>query len=109
MYYERFPNSSRIYLSKLSVGNWHELFRCTQCNQLWRIDIPDRLQEQYVLKVESNSDWDNYEISDLAKDLLLTSRGGLTDSICIVSGCGKNAVKGVVYCLEHLYQTGATR
>jgi hypothetical protein len=65
--------------------------------------------DQVVNRVTDQSSWSSELRIDERKQLLLQSRGGTTDETCIWSGCGGKRVKGVAYCLEHLWNTGARR
>ena len=108
LYLDRFsvPHES---LFKILLGDWSDLHKCKSCGQLWRIDKPDRLQEGYAFKLDSEDDWEQVEVKQLSKDLLLQSRGGITEQKCIWKGCTGFQVRGVAFCIDHLYETGARR
>jgi len=109
LYYDELPNDFEKNLQKVDSSTWHELFKCQTCNQLWRIDIQDRLQVRFVLKIPKIELWQEFDQTNLTKSKLLDYRGGMSNNICIWEGCSKNQVKGVVYCIDHLYATGARR
>ena len=92
---------------RLATGNWVHLHQCSTCGQLWRIDQSDKYQIQFVVRIPAGVDWEQFDVSTLQKNFLMKSRGGLTEEQCIWRGCQGKRVKGVVYCVEHLYQTGA--
>ncbi len=99
------PEIGRFEL--LETGNWVRLFRCPCCDQLWSVDEFDKLQTQFAVKIPERDGWREFDTTLLRRDYLIRSRGGLTDEKCIRQGCDQPRVRGVVYCAEHLYQTGA--
>jgi hypothetical protein len=109
IYFELKPDGFEATLVELAVGNWVKLFRCSECKQLWRIDEWDKYQTQYAAKVPSIEAWEAHVTKALQKQLLLHSRGGLSENICGWARCGKPAVQGVAFCIDHLYETGARR
>jgi hypothetical protein len=90
----------------LATGNWVHLHKCSTCGQLWRIDEWDKYQVQFVVRIPAGQDWEQFDASTLQKQFLIQSRGGLSQEQCIWHGCQGKRVQGVVYCVEHLYQTG---
>jgi len=97
-------------LTEISQGIWAKLRRCPLCKQLWRVNLWDKLQIQFAVKLDSVDDWESVETTSLQKQFLLESRGGTKeDTSCIWAGCDLPAVKGVVYCIDHLYKTGARK
>lgn len=92
---------------RLASGNWVHLHKCSTCGQLWRLDEWDKYQTQFVVRIPAGADWELFDATPLQKNFLVQSRGGLTDEQCIWHGCQEKRLKGVVYCVEHLYQTGA--
>lgn len=109
LYLESKPDGFDSTLVELSVGNWVKLFRCEECNQLWRIDEWDKYQTQFAAKVPDIETWESYDTTQFQKQLLLQSRGGLSNSICNWACCEKPAVKGVVFCVDHLFESGARK
>lgn len=101
----------RPLLGKAIVAkNFRELFKCQVCSTYWRIDTPDKYHERFAWKVGAfRDDWAEVDKPDEEKSLLLKYRGGLTEEVCIWADCGKRRVKGVAYCIDHLYATGARR
>jgi len=100
----------RPFIASVAKSDWRELFRCEVCGTHWGIDVEDRLQQQFVWKVGAfREDWVSVEFVDVEKELLLQCRGGVTEEKCAWIGCGKKKVKGVAYCIDHLYATGARR
>jgi hypothetical protein len=95
-------------LSEKSLASWKKLCVCPKCGTLWAVDEWDKYHIQVVSRVSDIGNWDVASEED-RKKLLLDSRGGLTDEICIWAECGKNRVRGVAYCIDHLYSTGARK
>ncbi len=94
-------------LDVLQSGNWVRLMACRSCHQLWRVDVADRLQVQFAVKLPERANWEKFDAVPLVKQFLLASRGGLQVSgECIRAGCSNRPVRSVAYCLEHLYEIG---
>jgi len=92
---------------EIGAGNFVTLHRCGACGHKWRIDAWDKYQPQFVVRIPEGSDWQTFDATALQKAFLVGSRGGLKDVHCQWSGCSRPQVKGeVVYCVEHLYETG---
>lgn len=109
IYFESKPNEFESTLVKISVGNWVKLFRCSECKQLWRIDEWDKYQTQFAIKVPNIETWESYDATPFQKQLLLQFRGGLSNDICNWARCEKPSVKGVAFCIDHLFETGARK
>jgi len=91
------------------AGNWIWLGSCPECGTLWAVDEWDKYSWPVVTRVEERGDFGRVDTTPKRKQLLLKSRGGLTDQRCTWAGCHQRAVRGVVYCLDHLWETGARR
>jgi hypothetical protein len=90
--------------------NWRELLRCEICGTHWRIDAADKYQERFAWKVGTfRPDWATPDFPDQEKALLLQRRGGEIDEKCVWLRCEKRKVRGVAYCIDHLYATGARK
>ena len=96
-------------LKREDTGNWIWLGSCPKCGALWAVDEWDKYQPQVANRVTSREGWDGLDNIEMRKQLLLKSRGGFTDKKCVWAGCHDKAVKGVMYCLDHLWKTGARR
>lgn len=92
---------------RVATGYWVHLHKCTNCDQLWRLDEWDKYQSQFVVRIPSNIDWTQFDATSLQKQFLVQSRGGLSQELCGWHGCQSKCVNGVAYCVEHFYQTGA--
>jgi len=94
---------------EIDVAEWKHLFECPACGALWAIDEWDKYCEQVVSRVEDRENWSKEESDQMRKELLRKSRGGEESAECIWAECHKPRIKGVVYCLDHLYATGARK
>ena len=111
-YYDNPPNGSISFilfnrnLEKIETGNWLELHKCKRCNQLWSVDAWDKYQIQIVTRIHNKENWETHDSTNGRKALLLESRGGNTDEKCIHANCSNQRIKGVVHCVDHLYEMG---
>ena len=108
-YLDQAPRGFEKKLKEVDAKDWMRLYECPYCGQLWAIDEWDKYSWQVVSKVADKNGWANDQREKERKELLLSERGGTTQQECIWAGCSGKTVKGVVYCLEHLWQTGARR
>lgn len=92
---------------ELETGDWVRLVRCPHCGQLWSVDEGDKYQTQLAVRIPKNEGWRELDTTPLRRRYLIQSRGGLTDEKCIWLGCEQRRVRGVVYCVDHLYKIGA--
>ena len=92
---------------ELETGNWVRLLRCPRCGQLWSVDEWDKYQARFAVKIPQRDGWRQFDTTRFRRQYLVKARGGLTDEKCIWQDCDHRRVRGVVYCAEHLYQTGA--
>lgn len=93
---------------RIAEGNWFFLHQCHECGQQWRVDAWDKYHTQFVVRIPEGTDGHGYDDTPLRKSFLVASQGGLKAEQCQWRGCTRPQVKGeVVYCVEHLYQTGA--
>lgn len=94
-------------LEELETGDWVRLVRCRECGQLWWLDEWDKYQRQFAIKIPQRNGWRDFDTTPLRQEFLVRSRGGLTNERCIWAGCDGRRVRGVVYCADHLFKTGA--
>ena len=92
---------------ELESGDWVRLVHCRRCGQLWSVDEWDKYQTQFAVRIPQREGWQEFDTTPLRRQYLIQSRGGLTDERCIWQSCEQRRVRGVVYCADHLYQTGA--
>jgi hypothetical protein len=91
-----------------SSENWKRLYVCPECGTRWAVDEWEKYGHQVASRVRDDHRWDEESEED-RKSLLLRSRGGLTEEKCAWLGCEKKKVRGVAYCIDHLYATGARK
>jgi len=108
-YLDEAPQGFRDSLHGEEAQNWMSLFCCPVCGTLWAIDNPDKFYDQVIARVIDRDSWENNNNSEGRKQLLLKSRGGTTEEECSWAGCKDKCIKGVAFCLEHLWKTGARR
>jgi hypothetical protein len=108
-YYEDVEEDFYKHLNKEDSSVWLELFKCKSCGQYWRIDVFDKLQARFVVKIEDIKNWKEFDASLLVKRLILKNRGGSTNKECVWANCTNKRVKGVAYCIDHLYDCGIRR
>jgi len=109
-YLDRAPVGWSDHLHEIATGSWKTLRLCSVCNAAFAVDVWDKLQEQVVVRIADRTQWEERADSvPVRKSLLLQSRGGLEGGTCICLGCSNPRVRGVVYCLDHLWETGARR
>ncbi len=111
LYFDELPNAIKKRLVEVDYYSeeWMNIFKNKETGQLWAIDIYDKYQPQIAVKIDSLEQLKNINFKDIRKNLLFKSRGGCDESTCIMKGCNKKRVKGVVYCIDHLYETGARK
>jgi hypothetical protein len=106
---ESAPEGFETKLRQLDMADWKRLYECPVCGALWAVDEWDKYCDQVVSRVTTRENWSKDESEQKRKELLRKSRGGEEVGECIWAGCHKPRIKGVVYCLDHLYATGARK
>jgi len=97
-------------LDELELGDWKTLRQCPYCSALYAVDVRDKGHHQVVARISNPERWqEEAEATDRRKSLLLRSRGGTENEPCIWVGCTEPRVRGVAYCLDHLWSAGARR
>lgn len=82
--------------------DWHKLYQNLSDNSFWRLDIWDKYQEQFFVKLESSEKWFEYNDQELRIEWLKNSRG-TTNKTCIWKDCNKYSLKGILFCEFHAY------
>lgn len=108
-YLEEGPKGFEKHLHQEEMENWKRLYSCPSCGTLWAVDEWDKYTWQVVSRVKERAKWAEEERIEEKKQLLLHSRGGETEDECMWMGCKGKAVKGVAYCIDHLWNTGARK
>lgn len=94
-------------MQEVEQGNWCWLNQCQSCGQLWRVDVWDKGHTQFVIKIAQRDGWKDFDTIPLRKRYLVQSYGGLTDETCSWAGCSGRCVKGVAFCVDHLWNTAS--
>lgn len=84
-------------------GRWATLNKCSECQQLWHIDIAKANEIGLCVKVESEDDWKRQDITQARIQLMVNNRGGLTAEKCRWKQCVNHCVKGLAFCPQHAY------
>lgn len=100
-----------------TTGDWKTLRHCNECQRFFSVDAWDKYQDRIVALIADPSHWESEadgadhraDAADRRKELLLQARGGTGEGECIWAGCGGTRVRGVAYCIDHLWNTGARR
>jgi hypothetical protein len=108
-YLEDAPRGFERNLVREATGDWMWLGLCPNCQSLWAIDEWDKYIPQVVSRVDNRDNWDKSVTAEKRKQLLLESRGGFSNKECVWVDCHEKAVKGVAFCLNHLWKTGARK
>ena len=104
------PQRWRDSLVQEDGRRWKMLRRCPSCDRHYSIDVFDKFQDQVVVRVLNLACWEEEADSiNPRKNLLLRSRGGTTSESCMWAGCSRSRVRGVAYCIDHLWDAGTRR
>ena len=97
-------------LREEATAGWKTLRRCPTCSRAFAVDAWDQGHDQVVVHVADSASWQAEADSvERRKALLLRSRGGLATGACAWADCPSSPVRGVAYCLDHLWESGARR
>lgn len=83
--------------------DWFELYVDKSDNSFWRLDVWDKYQEQFFIKLNSKENWTEFDGKYLMMNFLLESRG-TSDELCFWKGCQESALNGLAYCVKHAYE-----
>lgn len=106
LYLQQAPRSWTTHLQHTDTSPLATLHRCPTCHQHWAIDKPRRQEPQIATRITDPAHWQPATPAQ-RKHLLAHTRGGTTDTPCIWAGCGAPTVHQTIYCIDHLYETGA--
>ncbi len=82
---------------------WAILNQCSDCKQLWHIDIAKNNQVGLCVKVNSKEEWLKLDMTQTRVQLMVNNHGGLSFNSCRWKSCDKNCVKGLAFCPIHAY------
>jgi len=105
---ERLPNRLRRRIEEIDFKDqgWVKLYKCYVCGQRWQLDEWDKYQVVCAIKIPETANWRAYDDKPDRLQLLLDSRGGLSENACVKAGCGNLALKSLAYCPAHAYEIG---
>ncbi|HEY9033045.1 MAG TPA: hypothetical protein VIN71_03830 [Pseudomonadales bacterium] len=84
-----------------------QLRQCPHCGQYWRNDRHGAGKVLYAVQLAGAADWQAFDAGALIRARMLQNRGGYGDDACRVDACSSPVINGSVYCLDHLYASGA--
>lgn len=82
--------------------SWFKIYKDPLTGEHWRIDISDKYQTEYMVKIPKDSNWEDFDSKELEIDLLKQNRGE-TEALCIWQKCDRKALNETVYCAYHAY------
>jgi len=105
---ENYPNhlKDRVQLVDRKDDSWRELGKCRVCGRYWQLDKWDKFQTICAIKIDFPDDWQKYDDKPDRLELLVNSRGGLSEVKCVKANCQNKALKDLAYCLKHSYESG---
>jgi hypothetical protein len=109
-YLDQAPEGWLTGFHEVASTGWRTLQCCASCGRMFSVDVYDKYQERVVIRVFDSARWEEADSDHhLQKQLLLQSCGGIEGGECIRMGCSNPRVRGVYYCLDHLWDVGARR
>ncbi len=81
-------------------GIYH-LYACNACGGLWIID--DTTRGPMAVRVESESELIGFDERPYRRELCIVMHGGLSNTKCMYRGCEQHALRGGVFCVDHVY------
>lgn len=82
--------------------DWYKLYKNLSDNSFWRLDVWDKYQEQFFIRLETSLNWFEFNDHELKIKWLKNSRG-ITNKTCIWKDCNKYSLKGILNCEFHAY------
>ncbi|NVK21597.1 MAG: metal-binding protein [Kangiellaceae bacterium] len=86
-----------------SPERWATLNQCSECGQLWHIDIAKQNEIGLCIKVPDQASWKTLDPTQIRLQLMVQNRGGLSDETCKWKQCNERCVKGLAFCPVHAY------
>jgi hypothetical protein len=108
-YFRRRTPAGQSILSELTLvthRNWRKLYRHKGDGSHWIIDDEGKHGVQFLHRVKDLDEWMTEDHSAEEKALVLERLGGEGDETCIWVDCSERAIRGIVYCVHHLYANG---
>jgi hypothetical protein len=102
----------QLRLSELELvarANFFELYHRKADGSYWRLDMADRYQQRFLIRIAQPDSWAKFDASALEIALLLSHRGGLASGACVQLGCNAAPLQGSAFCPDHAYAQGLRR
>ena len=87
----------------IEAESWHELYQHKTDSSFWRLDVWDKYQQQFFVRLITTDNWTGYDDKELRIGLLLKTRN-TTDEQCAWKDCNRPALKGLAICERHAYE-----
>lgn len=100
---ETYPQGLTSHIELVDRTVWLTLQKCENCKQLWQLDNIDRLQVNLAIKFDKNVEWSDFDDKPSRFQYLIDSRGGVSEEICIMEGCKRQALKSLAHCPVHAF------
>lgn len=100
---ETFPHGLTDHLELVDQTNWLTLRQCSNCVQFWQLDKIDRLQVSLAIKLETDSNWRDFDDRPVRFNYLISSRGRIAAEKCIMEGRNEHALNSLAHCVKHSF------
>ena len=94
---ENFPR----VLEPIAERQWLRLYRCTQCDTHWQLDVDDR--SDFAIKVPEPDKWPDFDDKPYRREYFIRFHGGEGKNLCTWVGCRKQALMDMPICVDHAY------
>ena len=98
--------TSQLEVVAVKHAEWVKLCRCLICGQHWQVDKWDKYQVICAIKIENPESWQIFDDEESRLQLLISSRGGLSNKTCMWVGCNNKALKELAFCPQHAWTKG---
>lgn len=108
-YFDDASPTDQQLLSELKLvarASFFELYRRKTDGSYWRLDVADRYQQRFLIRIAQPEGWAEFDAAAQEKALLLKQRGGLATGTCVQQGCSAVPLQGSAFCLDHAYAQG---
>ena len=93
-------------LELVARAHFFELYRRKADGSYWRLDVADKYQQRFLIRIAQQEAWAEFDASALERGQLLKHRGGLATGACVQHGCSAAPLQGSAFCLDHAYAQG---
>jgi hypothetical protein len=92
-----------ITFELIETKGWYLLYQSKVDKTYWRLDHYDKLQQQYLVKLDSLERWEEFDDKELRIELLKRTRGFGTEK-CMWNQCERSRLHDLVFCERHAYE-----